>query len=139
MCEQLAAVVEPCGGKLFEQREEAVGSCGANDDNITISPRVAAEDASQAESAPSRRVHSTDPAVGIQLAIDDATGIAACPSITVGERFKSTVSRAPDRPALCYKEAEVWREVTYGQYYALCVASAKSLLKVRTCAAAETA
>lgn len=136
MCEQFAAAVEPCCGKPFETRaetgnySEAAGSCAV--DNGSGS-RVAAEGASQAKSVPSRKVRSTDPSVGVQRAIDNATGVAACPPITVGERFKSTVSRAPDRPALCYKEAEEWREVTYGQYYALCMATAKSLLKVRSC------
>ncbi|KAL5460257.1 hypothetical protein EMCRGX_G033688 [Ephydatia muelleri] len=133
MCEQFAAAVEPCCGKPFETRaetgnySEAAGSCAV--DNGSGS-RVAAEGASQAKSVPSRKVRSTDPSVGVKRAIDNATGVAACPPITVGERFKSTVSRAPDRPALCYKEAEEWREVTYGQYYALCMATAKSLLKL---------
>lgn len=114
---------EPTAGGKQGADTEAAGWCGANNGS-----RVAT---SQEGSVPSsRRVRSTDPSAGIQLAIDNAMGVAACPPITVGERFKSTVSRAYDRPALCHKEAEAWMVVTYGQYYALCVASAKSLLKV---------
>ena len=77
----------------------------------------------------SRRVRTTDPSVGVDLLIGQS-GLSAETPITVPALLKNSVSRTPDRAALCYKENGSWKKITYTEYYMLCVAAAKSFLKV---------
>ena len=72
---------------------------------------------------------STNPADGPDIVIGES-GIAAEKPITIPDLLKMTVSRVPDRVALCYKNDENWTDVTYKQYYDLVLAAAKSFLKV---------
>ena len=88
---------------------------------------------SPAEVVPSanagRRVRTSDPIVGVDLLIGQS-GVAAEKPVTVPTLLKDSVSKTPDRAALCYKEGGSWKEITYSEYYRLCVATAKSFLKV---------
>ena len=77
----------------------------------------------------SRRVRTTNPSVGVDLLIGQS-GLSAETSITVPALLKNSVSRTPDRAALCYKENGSWKQITYTEYYMQCVAAAKSFLKV---------
>lgn len=126
----MAAVEEPYACTTSTQFQQQTDTGSGNVQAASSSVGVAqVEGASRVSHSPPRIVRTTDPSVGVHLAIGNS-GLSAQAPVTIGERFKSTVSRAPDRPALCYKEAGTWREVTYRQYYALCVAAAKSFLKV---------
>lgn len=50
--------------------------------------------------------------------------------ITVGEMMKQTVSKIPNSVALRYKTGDTWNNVTYQQYYDMCISAAKSFIKV---------
>ena len=58
------------------------------------------------------------------------SGLEAEEPTTVGQMFKETVRQLPDHPALTYKEGEEWKNITYSEYYGLCVRAAKSFVKV---------
>lgn len=76
-----------------------------------------------------RRVRTTEPISGIDLLITQS-GLAAENPITVPTMMRNSVSKTPDRAALCYKEGGSWKSITYTEYYQMCVAAAKSFLKV---------
>ena len=79
-----------------------------------------------------QRVRSTDPRQGVDLVVSDATELEAAAPITLGAMFRKTVEKAPDHPALCFKENQEgeWQTITYAQYYRYCIQAAKSFLKV---------
>ena len=89
-----------------------------------------AETQEDVRSKPTRKVRSTDPADGPDIAMEDS-GLAAAKPITIGEMMKLTVSKVPDRVALRYKSGEEWIDLTFQQYYDSTVAAAKSFLKVQ--------
>ena len=66
----------------------------------------------------------------VDLAIGES-GIEAEEPITVGQLFKDTLKTFSDHPALKYKEDGTWKEISYKEYYNLCIKAAKSFLKVR--------
>ena len=84
----------------------------------------------RARRSPPRAIRTTDPSVGVDRVIDGSGGLEAEPPVTVGTMFKSVVNRVPDRPALCYKEGGAWKTITFARYYGLCMAAAKSFVKV---------
>ena len=71
----------------------------------------------------------TDPLDGPDIAMGPS-GIASEVPITVGEMMKLTVSKIPNKVGLCYKTGDTWNDVTFQQYYDLCIAAAKSFIKV---------
>lgn len=71
------------------------------------------------------------PGEGVDLAIE-SKGVAAEKPETVGQVFKSTCQKFPNRPALRYKEGDTWIPVSYTEYYAHCVNTAKSMIKVNS-------
>lgn len=75
------------------------------------------------------KVSTTNPADGPDIAIGQS-GITAEEPITVGELMKRTVTKIPNKVALRYKTGDTWNHVTYQQYYDLCIAAAKSFVKV---------
>ena len=75
------------------------------------------------------KVSTTNPADGPDIAIGQS-GITAEEPITVGELMKQTVTKIPNKVALRYKTGDTWNHVTYQQYYDLCIAAAKSFVKV---------
>ena len=80
-----------------------------------------------------RVVRTTDPSVGVDRIIEEPRGLlAAEPPLTVGAMFKAVVERVPHRSALCYKDAAgSWKTISFAKYYGLCMAAAKSFVKVR--------
>ena len=66
----------------------------------------------------------------VDLAIGEK-GIEAEEPMTVGQLFKDAVDRFPKNPALKYKEDGKWKDISYKEYYDLCIKAAKSFLKVR--------
>ena len=58
------------------------------------------------------------------------SGIAAEVPITIGELMRGTVAKIPNGIALRYKTGDVWTDVTYQEYYELCISAAKSFIKV---------
>ena len=83
------------------------------------------------KSKPTRtKVCSTNPADGPDIAMGQS-GLSAEKPITIGEMMKQTVSKISDKPALRYKTGDTWSDITYQQYYDMCVAAAKSFLKVQ--------
>ena len=77
----------------------------------------------------SGKLCSTDPTLGVDLAVG-VSGIDAVEPITVSQLFQATKERSPDHPALRYKDDGVWKSTTFAEYYAVCIKSAKSFLKV---------
>ena len=70
-----------------------------------------------------------EPNEGVDIVVGD-TGVEAEEPITFGRMFQDTVKQLPDHTALRYKEDGTWRDITYAEYYNLCVRAAKSFLKV---------
>ena len=81
-------------------------------------------------SLPRVRFHTSNPAEGVDIAMEES-GLGAAEPLTVGELVQRTVMRVPHHVALRYKTRGVWRDVTYRDYYNQCIAAAKSFLKVR--------
>jgi len=52
---------------------------------------------------------------------------------TIGQIFKETVAEFPDRNSLGYKDGEEWKYIKFPQYYDMCIAAAKSFIKVSIC------
>lgn len=77
----------------------------------------------------SGKLCSTDPALGVDLAVG-VSGIDAVEPITVSQLFQATKERSPDHPALRYKDNGVWKSTSFAEYYAVCIKTAKSFLKV---------
>ena len=77
----------------------------------------------------SRRVRTIEPTSGVDLRIAQS-GLAAENPITVPTMMRNSVSKTPDRAALCYKDEGNWKSISYTEYYRLCVAAAKAFLKV---------
>jgi long-chain-fatty-acid--CoA ligase ACSBG len=71
----------------------------------------------------------TDPLDGPDIAMGPS-GIASEVPITVGEMMKLTVSKIPNKVGLRYKTGDTWNDVTFQQYYDLCIAAAKSFIKL---------
>lgn len=76
------------------------------------------------------KVRTSDPSDGLDIA-RELSGLASDEPLTVGAMMQQTVSRVPDRAALCYKDEKAWNSITYQQYYSLCIAAAKSFIRVR--------
>ena len=74
---------------------------------------------------------TTDPRDTLEILVE-SEGLAADEPTTMGKVFKTTVSKIPNHPALCYKEDGVWKEITYKQYYDMVVQAGKGFLKVRS-------
>ena len=77
----------------------------------------------------SRRVRTIEPTSGVDLRIAQS-GLAAENPITVPTMMRNSVSKTPDRAALCYKDEGNWKSISYTEYYRLCVAAAKAFLKL---------
>ena len=75
------------------------------------------------------RIRTTDPRNALEIPME-AEGIGAEEPTTVGKVFKETVSKIPDKAALRYKEDDVWKTITYKEYYDLVIKAGKSFLKV---------
>ena len=45
--------------------------------------------------------------------------------------MKQTVSKIPDHVGIRYKNGDTWNDITYQQYYNLCISAAKSFIKVQ--------
>ena len=71
---------------------------------------------------------ATSPLDGVDIALGQS-GIAAETPITVGEMMRGTVAKIPSHFALRYKVGDTWNNVTYQQYYDLCISAAKSFIK----------
>ena len=84
----------------------------------------------KAEVTPRTKVHTTNPAEGVDIAMG-TEGIESEEPVTIGHVFRQTVKKYPDRDALGYKEGEEWKYIKYPEYYQLCVSAAKSFIKVR--------
>ena len=76
------------------------------------------------------KVRTWNPDEVVDLAIGES-GTEAMNPVTVGQLFKNTLERFSDHPALKYKEDGTWKEISYKEYYDLCIKAAKSFLKVR--------
>ena len=76
------------------------------------------------------KVRTSDPSDGLDIAREQS-GLASDEPLTVGTMMQQTVSKVPDHVALCYKTREAWNNITYQQYYNLCIAAAKSFVRVR--------
>lgn len=76
------------------------------------------------------KVRTSEPSDGLDIA-RELSDLASEEPLTVGTMIQQTVSRVPDHVALCYKTGEVWKNITYQQYYNLCIAAAKSFTRVR--------
>ena len=75
------------------------------------------------------KVRSILPSEMVDLAIE-SNGIASWEPMTIGQMFQESYQKFSDRNALCYKEDEGYKCVTYTQYYTICVNVAKSFIKV---------
>lgn len=75
------------------------------------------------------KVRTTDPRDTLEIPMEPE-GLAADKPTTVGKVFKETVSKIPDKVAMRYKEDEVWKEITYKEYYNMVIKAGKSFLKV---------
>ena len=71
----------------------------------------------------------TDPLDGPDIAMEQS-GIASEVPYTVDELMKLTVSKIPNNVGLRYKTGSTWNDITFRQYYDLCIAAAKSFIKV---------
>ena len=58
------------------------------------------------------------------------SGIASEIPFTVDELMKLTVSKIPNNVGLRYKTGRTWNDITFRQYYDLCIAAAKSFIRV---------
>lgn len=74
------------------------------------------------------RIRTTNPQNTLEIPMEPE-GIAAEEPTTVGKVFKETVSKIPDKTALCYKEGDVWKTISYKEYYDLVIKAGKSFLK----------
>ena len=75
------------------------------------------------------KFRSTSPLDGPDILLGDS-GIASEVPITIGELMRGTVAKIPNGIALRYKTGDVWTDVTYQEYYELCISAAKSFIKV---------
>ena len=75
------------------------------------------------------KVRTADPSDGPEIALE-LSGLAAEEPLTIGAMMQQTVSRVPNHVALCYQVEQTWMSITYQQYYDMCIAAAKSFLKV---------
>ena len=57
-------------------------------------------------------------------------GFAAEESTTISKLFKKAVEIFPNRYALRYKENNIWKELTYSQYYKYCCEVAMAYIEV---------
>ena len=71
----------------------------------------------------------TDPLGGPDIAIGEQ-GLSLEKPITVAEMMKRTVSKIPNCIGLRYKTGNSWNNVTYQEYYYMCISAAKSFIKV---------
>ncbi|XP_072537451.1 long-chain-fatty-acid--CoA ligase ACSBG2 isoform X2 [Salminus brasiliensis] len=65
----------------------------------------------------------------VKLRMGDS-GPAAEPPVTVHQAFARTVERFGSYTALCWKEGEQWKKISYSEYYKTCRIAAKSFLKL---------
>ena len=82
-----------------------------------------------------RKVRSTVPSEGVELAIGQGEWEGAEPITLSGQLFQQRVQESPTVAALKWKERSgvenesVWKTATYAEYYRSCFDAAKSLLK----------
>ena len=86
------------------------------------------EPVAQKEPVKRVKVRSTLPSEGVDIAMGD--GVASVEPRTVGEMFQDTYQKWPNREALMEKVDGAWVPTTFTQYYANCLAAAKSFRKV---------
>lgn len=125
--EQGGASEAPAAVMAVDQKESG------DNEAAPAATNVKEEEPRPKERPPRQRVRSTDPRQGVDLVISDASELEAAAPVTIGAMFRNTVKKAPDHPALCFKESPegAWQTITYAQYYRYCVQAAKSFLKVR--------
>ena len=69
---------------------------------------------------------TTDPSVAVDIKLAEKDFAAT----TVGRLFQKAVARFPNHPALRYKTASSWEELTYSQYYNKCLEAARAYIEV---------
>ena len=85
-----------------------------------------------------RKVRSSVPHEGVDLAMGQPGELAGMEPITFCQLFQKTAQEFPDVAALKWKEVVeggeagkmVWKTATYSEYYKSCINAARSLLKV---------
>ena len=75
------------------------------------------------------KFRTTNPQDALEIPMEPE-GLGSEAPTTVGKVFKETVSKIPDKPALRYKEGDVWKTITYKEYYNFVIKAGKSFLKV---------
>ena len=86
----------------------------------------------QKEPVKREKVWSTIPSEGVDIAME-REGPACVEPRTVGQMFQDTYQTWPNREALMEKVGGNWVPTTFSQYYAKCLAAAKSFRKVTFC------
>ena len=84
------------------------------------------------ESTPARtKLRSIHPLDGPDIAMGQSGLTAEQPS-TVGDLMKMTVTKIPNGIALRHKigDTSTWNDITYQEYYNMCISAAKSFIKV---------
>ena len=140
--EEAAAEKTPKEAERPQKEEPAAKTTTTTaEDALKEPPAPAAEEAtgdgeavkSKEEPFPKRvKVWSVIPSEGVDLAIEKE-GLPSMKPTTVGEMFQETYQKYPNRDGLCFKtsrDAPEWERVSFSQYYANCLAAAKSFKKV---------
>lgn len=106
--------------------------CGIRGSHTTLTwlHFLCALDLKECEDSSKRKVTwSVDPAQTIAVAVGEV-GISSSKPITVGQMFRHTKQQFPNNSALSFKEGDMWKKLSYMDYYGLCIRAAKSFLKV---------
>lgn len=125
-----------CSGTHTQEKQKQQDGDDGDDEFVMVELM---DEMLQERSAPARqwscslprvRVHSCNPAEGVDIAMGES-GLAASEPLTAGELMQRTVMRVPHHIALRYKTGDTWNDITYREYYNQCIAAAKSFIKVR--------
>ena len=96
---------------------------------LNMEERLREEPTTMGCSLPRVRFHTSDPREGVDIAMGESS-LAASEPLTVAELMQRTVVRVPQHVALRYKTRDKWSDITYREYYNLCITAAKSFIRV---------
>jgi hypothetical protein len=142
--EQKPEEIEDAGAELKVEiptaaPNEPTGAVKSDDVETEPKEKNSEQDSVLPQQSRRRRVRTTVPTEGVELAIGQGELEGAEP-VTFGQLFQRRVQEFPTVAALKWKEkvgggeAEsevVWKTATFAEYYKSCVIAAKSLLKAR--------
>ena len=126
--DQVLPVVAACASDL----EDSIGNPMSMSEELhLIHKKSAPLELNPPHPLPRRtKIRTTDPRNALEIPMEPE-GIASEEPTTVGKVLKETVSKIPDKAALRYKEDDVWKTITYKEYYNLVIKAGKSFLKVK--------